>query len=131
MISSKKRIKVLTAFISMGILVALGSIGIVKTASAAELPFTQEQARAFSESTNGVMGVGVNEEGRGEVMGVGIGTDGQDATGTGGDIGVGYGGNAEGGRDGGTGTGKGGDIGVGYGGNAEGGGHGGTGIASS
>jgi hypothetical protein len=131
MISSKKRIKVLTAFISMGILVALGSIGIVKTVSAAELPFTQEQARAFSESTNGVMGVGVNEEGRGEVMGVGIGTDGQDATGKGGNIGVGYGGNAEGGRDGGTGSGKGGDIGVGYGGNAEGGGHGGTGIARS
>ena len=38
MISSKKRIKVLTAFISMGILVALGSIGIVKTASAGGAP---------------------------------------------------------------------------------------------
>jgi hypothetical protein len=124
MISAKKRTDVLMISISMGILVALGSIGIVKTASAVEPPVTQEQARVASEALNGIVGVGVNEEGHGKIVGVGYATDGHDANGEGGLIGAGYGGDAQGSRDGGTGTGEGGLIGAGYGGDAQGGGRG-------
>jgi hypothetical protein len=131
MISTKKRTEVLMMSISMGILVALGSIGIVKTASAVEPPVTQEEARAASETTDGEIGVGVNEEGQGKVIGVGYATDGSDATGKGGLIGVGYGGDAQDGGDGGTGTGEGPLLAAGYGGDAQDGGDGGTGIARS
>ena len=48
----------------IGILVALVSIGIVKTAAAVEPPLRQEEARAVSEITSRVISAGVNVEER-------------------------------------------------------------------
>lgn len=105
----------------------LGSIGSVKTASAIEPHLTEEEAKAANRVTYGIVGVGVNEEGRGKVLGVGFATDGNEGTGTGGILGAGFGGDAEGSEDGGTGTGTGGILAFGHGGDAKGTGQGGGG----
>jgi hypothetical protein len=103
--------------ISVGILLILGSIGIIKTANALDHPaVTQEQGSIVTETTNEVVGIGVNEEGNGKVVGMGFGTDGQDGTGNGGVVGIGFGGDGEAGEDGGNGTGNGGVVGIGFGG---------------
>jgi hypothetical protein len=101
----------------VGVLLILGSIGIVKTADAIDSPVvTQEQGRIASETTNGVVGIGVNEEGKGEVVGIGFGTAGEDGIGEGGVVGTGFGGDGKPSQDGGDGIGEGGVVGTGFGG---------------
>jgi hypothetical protein len=103
--------------ISIGILLILGSIGVIKKASALDHPaVTQEQGSIVTEATHEVIGIGVNEEGNGKVVGMGFGTDGRDGTGNGGIVGIGLGGEGEDGEDGGNGTGNGGIVGIGLGG---------------